>query len=93
MYDGTPFLKDHPGGADSILISAGQDASDEFDAIHSSKAKAMLDSYYIGELAPGEESIQGIHPGNVECAFPERKEGQVKFFLSLSKNLKQRVKF
>lgn len=53
MYDGTPFMKEHPGGADSILIVAGQDATDEFDAIHSSKAKAMLESYYIGELAPG----------------------------------------
>lgn len=24
VYDGTPFMKDHPGGADSILIVAGQ---------------------------------------------------------------------
>ena len=51
MYDGTPFLKGHPGGADSIMLAAGQDASDEFDAIHSTKAKAMLEDYYIGELA------------------------------------------
>ena len=51
VYDGTPFLKDHPGGADSIMLAAGQDASDEFDAIHSTKAKAMLEDYYIGELA------------------------------------------
>ena len=58
MYDGTPFLKNHPGGSDSILIVAGQDASDEFDAIHSSKAKAMLEEYYIGELAPGERAIR-----------------------------------
>ena len=53
VYDATPYLKDHPGGADSILISAGQDASDEYDAIHSSKAKAMVENYYIGDLAPG----------------------------------------
>ena len=51
MYDGTPFLKEHPGGADSIMLAAGQDASDEFDAIHSTKAKAMLEDYYVGELA------------------------------------------
>ncbi|CAN6466819.1 unnamed protein product [Victoria cruziana] len=52
VYDCTPFLKDHPGGADSILINAGTDCTEEFDAIHSDKAKAMLDSYRVGELIP-----------------------------------------
>ncbi|XP_031498138.1 nitrate reductase [NADH] 1-like [Nymphaea colorata] len=52
VYDCTAFLKDHPGGADSILINAGADCTDEFDAIHSDKAKAMLDAYRIGELLP-----------------------------------------
>ena len=33
VYDGTGFLKDHPGGAQSIVSSAGVDASDEFMAI------------------------------------------------------------
>jgi len=51
VYDGTPFLKDHPGGADSILLVAGTDATEDFDAIHSQKAKDMLKDYYIGELA------------------------------------------
>ena len=110
VYDGTAFLKDHPGGADSILIVAGQvrfnlslchtrtgrfgkrptwhkccgllvsawyqtarslpysildwhgkvslpyaralqDASDEFNAIHSAKAKKMLDDFLLGELS------------------------------------------
>jgi len=30
VYDGTPFLKEHPGGAVSIISAAGQDATDEF---------------------------------------------------------------
>lgn len=34
MYDATPYLNDHPGGAESILITAGADATDEFNAIH-----------------------------------------------------------
>lgn len=55
VYDGTPFLADHPGGAESILISAGMDATDEFNSIHSSKAKAMLADYYIGDLATKEQ--------------------------------------
>ena len=52
VYDATAFLKDHPGGAESILIVAGQDATDEFNAIHSAKAKAMLSDYLIGKVAP-----------------------------------------
>ncbi|KAL4273638.1 hypothetical protein GQ457_13G021360 [Hibiscus cannabinus] len=51
IYDCTSFLKEHPGGADSILINAGTDCTEEFDAIHSDKAKSMLESYRIGELS------------------------------------------
>ena len=51
VYDGTPFLKDHPGGADSILLVAGTDATEEFNAIHSEKAKKQLLQYQIGKLA------------------------------------------
>lgn len=36
VFDGTSFLKDHPGGAQSIVSAAGQDASDEFMAIRRS---------------------------------------------------------
>ncbi|XP_043707347.1 nitrate reductase [NADH]-like [Telopea speciosissima] len=51
VYDCTKFLKDHPGGSDSILINAGTDCTEEFDAIHSEKAKKMLEDYWIGELS------------------------------------------
>lgn len=50
VYDCTRFLKDHPGGTDSILINAGTDCTEEFDAIHSDKAKTLLQEYHIGEL-------------------------------------------
>ncbi|CAA6664918.1 unnamed protein product [Spirodela intermedia] len=50
VYDCTSFLKDHPGGADSILINAGTDCTEDFDAIHSEKAKSMLETYRVGEL-------------------------------------------
>lgn len=33
VYDGTAFMKDHPGGAQSIISAAGTDATDEFMAI------------------------------------------------------------
>ncbi len=51
VYDCTRFLQDHPGGAQSILLAAGTDCTDDFDAIHSEKAHAMLKDYLIGQLA------------------------------------------
>eukprot|EP00611_Tribonema_gayanum_P025862 TRINITY_DN6004_c0_g2_i3.p2 TRINITY_DN6004_c0_g2~~TRINITY_DN6004_c0_g2_i3.p2 ORF type:complete len:863 (-),score=363.94 TRINITY_DN6004_c0_g2_i3:318-2906(-) len=56
VYDVTAFLHDHPGGGDSITLSAGQDATDEFNALHSTKARAMLDDYYIGDLLSAEDA-------------------------------------
>lgn len=53
VFDGTRFLEAHPGGAESILISAGMDATEDFDAIHSAKAKSMLEEYLVGELVEG----------------------------------------
>lgn len=50
VYDGTPFLKAHPGGAESILISAGIDSTEEFEAIHSKKAWKLLDDFFIGNF-------------------------------------------
>lgn len=51
VYDATPFLKIHPGGASSILLSGGTDCTDEFESIHSTKAWAMLEKYCIGVCA------------------------------------------
>lgn len=62
VYDGTKFLKEHPGGAESILMVAGQDATEEFDAIHSSKAKAMLADYLIGMVGSPAAAQEGAGP-------------------------------
>ncbi|EXJ53318.1 nitrate reductase [NADPH] [Cladophialophora psammophila CBS 110553] len=50
VYDGTAFLKEHPGGAQSIVSAAGLDSTEEFLAIHSETAKAMMPKYHIGSL-------------------------------------------
>jgi len=50
VYDCTEYLDLHPGGADSILINAGEDATEDFVAIHSTKATKMLDKFYVGDL-------------------------------------------
>ncbi|KAJ5491029.1 Nitrate reductase [Penicillium diatomitis] len=52
VYDGTAFLEGHPGGAISITSSAGLDVSEDFLAIHSETAKAMMPDYHIGTLHP-----------------------------------------
>ncbi|KAH0492035.1 hypothetical protein TgHK011_007002 [Trichoderma gracile] len=50
VYDGTAFLSSHPGGEQSIRLVAGDDATDDFMAIHSMDAKRMLRDYHIGRL-------------------------------------------
>uniref|UniRef100_V5EXA5 Nitrate reductase [NADPH] n=2 Tax=Kalmanozyma brasiliensis (strain GHG001) TaxID=1365824 RepID=V5EXA5_KALBG len=50
VYDGTGFLKDHPGGDQSIRLVAGEDATEDFMAIHSMDAKKMLRDYHLGRL-------------------------------------------
>ena len=70
VYDGTPFLEGHPGGAQSIISAAALDATDEFMAIHSETAKAMMPDYHIGTLSPesrktlesGEPTIESTEP-------------------------------
>jgi nitrate reductase (NAD(P)H) len=50
VYDGTGFLKDHPGGGDSITLVAGEDATEDFMAIHSPQGKSQLAQFHIGTL-------------------------------------------
>ncbi|KAF5018646.1 hypothetical protein F66182_9365 [Fusarium sp. NRRL 66182] len=42
VYDGTPYLTGHPGGATSIFGAAGQDVTEEFMAIRKSLIKNAL---------------------------------------------------
>ena len=44
------------------MCIAEQDATDEFNAIHSAKAKAMLNEYLIGRLGEAKE-VQAKLPG------------------------------
>lgn len=47
---GSKFLKDHPGGAPSIELVAGEDATEDFMAIHSSDARKQLADFHIGTM-------------------------------------------
>ncbi|PZC73667.1 cytochrome b5 [Helicoverpa armigera] len=56
VYDLTNYLDEHPGGADTILEEAGQDATSAFDDIgHSSDARVVLQKYKIGEIIEEEK--------------------------------------
>jgi len=58
VYDCTEYLELHPGGVDSITINAGDDATEDFVAIHSAKATAMLEKFYIGDLEPTDPAME-----------------------------------
>ena len=58
VFDVTKFLKEHPGGGDTILDFAGKDATAAFkDVGHSRDALDMLPDYLVGEL-PEEEKTK-----------------------------------
>ena len=59
VYDGTPYLQDHPGGASSILLAGGLEATEDFEAVHSTRAWEMLKDYYIGPLKSEETQTPG----------------------------------
>jgi len=59
VYDATPFLEEHPGGATSILLCGGTDCTDEFESIHSTKAWQMLKKYCIGRCPSTDDADAG----------------------------------
>mmetsp|Transcript_22396 Transcript_22396/g.32804 ORF Transcript_22396/g.32804 Transcript_22396/m.32804 type:complete len:859 (-) Transcript_22396:140-2716(-) len=72
VYDATPFLDQHPGGSASITMNAGQDTTEDFTAVHSAKAWADLEQYYIGELvADGDVPPAAVPAGVTAVATTE----------------------
>ena len=67
VYDGTPFLKEHPGGATSITAVAGQDASDEFMAI-----RTYLSPLSLPHLLPTTSSYLLVLPQNQTARQPKQ---------------------
>lgn len=53
VYDGTAFLEGHPGGSESITLVSGEDASEDFLAIHSIDGKKQLADFHVGKLEEG----------------------------------------
>ncbi|EYE96240.1 uncharacterized protein EURHEDRAFT_411394 [Aspergillus ruber CBS 135680] len=56
VYNVTPYIRDHPGGADVLLDTAGTDASEAYDEVgHSEDADEILQTYFIGTLKDAQE--------------------------------------
>lgn len=52
VYDVSKFLEDHPGGADSIMLYAGGDATEQFEIMHAdSILKKYGPKFIIGEIS------------------------------------------
>jgi len=58
IYNVTDFIANHPGGEKNITDYCGKDATQAFDtkggkpgATHSDAARALLQKFYIGDLA------------------------------------------
>lgn len=59
VYDVTPFLSNHPGGAKTLLAASGRDASDAFRLFHPEPVRRRLKAFRVGALvadAPAAES-------------------------------------
>ncbi|KAJ0421224.1 hypothetical protein BJY00DRAFT_323439 [Aspergillus carlsbadensis] len=51
VYDITSYVRDHPGGADVLIESAGNDATEAYEDVgHSEDADEILRTYLIGTL-------------------------------------------
>ncbi|TFK51423.1 hypothetical protein OE88DRAFT_1545674 [Heliocybe sulcata] len=80
VYDGTAFLDEHPGGGDSILLVAGEDATEDFMAIHSPEGRAKLAEHHIGTLVQRENAPTAAEPEtdsapeNADVAFLDKKK-------------------
>ncbi|KAJ3155236.1 hypothetical protein HDU89_007427 [Geranomyces variabilis] len=59
VLDCTAFLAAHPGGASSILIKGGQDATAAFQSIHSKQAAITAEKYVIGAVDESEDAPNG----------------------------------
>lgn len=51
VYDVTPFLEEHPGGDEVLLLATEKDATEDFETVgHSLSATEEMEKYYVGNV-------------------------------------------
>jgi cytochrome b involved in lipid metabolism len=78
VYDLTPYVSSHPGGASVIKAICGKDGSAAFAGQHSgaSKPANVLASYKLGTLAAGAAAAATLPQANVPAGEGEEEEGE-----------------
>eukprot|EP00192_Tetraselmis_astigmatica_P004037 CAMPEP_0117685094 /NCGR_PEP_ID=MMETSP0804-20121206/21531_1 /TAXON_ID=1074897 /ORGANISM="Tetraselmis astigmatica, Strain CCMP880" /LENGTH=465 /DNA_ID=CAMNT_0005496293 /DNA_START=397 /DNA_END=1794 /DNA_ORIENTATION=+ len=56
-YNLTGWAAEHPGGVQTINMSAGRDMTDEFDAYHPNYVKHMLGRFKVGEMETAYQKV------------------------------------
>lgn len=74
VYDVSEYLAEHPGGRDSIILASGGDATEDFLAIHSNTAKAMMKKYHVGILQRSNVARTNIVIDESSDVFLKRKQ-------------------
>ncbi|XP_014100762.2 cytochrome b5 [Bactrocera oleae] len=87
VYDVTKFIKEHPGGEESILEYAGKDATKAFNEVgHSTDAIKEMKSYKIGVIRKESMQILNTQPTTATSGLNEKQPQEN------SKSEKKRIK-
>lgn len=79
-------MRDHPGGEDLLVESAGRDATEDYEDVgHSEEADEILESFYIGDItdAPVVQKSKNVRiiPQKVTTAPSTKRSGSTNFTL------------
>ncbi|KQK82577.1 cytochrome b5-like isoform X2 [Amazona aestiva] len=79
IYDVTKFLDEHPGGEEVLREQAGGDATENFEDVgHSTDARAMSETFIIGELHPNKGKLLVVDGPGLEIGSPSMKDDRGK---------------
>ncbi|RDW93854.1 putative cytochrome b5 reductase [Aspergillus mulundensis] len=84
VYDVTEYVRDHPGGPDVLLDTAGTDATEAYEEVgHSEDADEILRTYLIGTLKNATKRVRPqqvrlIQPTEPSPSTENQKTGSIK---------------
>ncbi|XP_047077244.1 cytochrome b5-like [Lolium rigidum] len=82
VYDVTPFMAEHPGGEDVMLVSTGKDATVDFEDAHTEAARELLPQYCIGEIDAATITAELVQPSKKAWA-TKPKAGPTSLWITL----------